>query len=110
MLNGTGVLRPECAAVLIKPNAGNTLVSSASDPGQTAASTVEIFRTTAASFALTTAQADAGTTVLLLAHLVGAGEGGLVSSIARYSLRTILGMTREYLPTAGGSSPSFPYN
>lgn len=109
MLNGTGVLRPECAAVLVKPNAGNTLVSSASDPGQTSTSTVEIFRTTAASFALTTAQADAGTTVLPFAHLAGAGEGGLVSSIARFSLRSVLGMAREYLPTAGGSSPSFPY-
>lgn len=106
MLNGTGVLRPECAAVLIKPTTGLTDVGASEVAINTG---FKLFRTTAASFAATTTtQFDDGT-VSVNSYVNTAGEGGEKASKARFVLRRVTSMTREYLPTAGGSSPSFPY-
>jgi hypothetical protein len=109
MMNGTGVLRPECAAVLIKPTTLNTDVSSASEVA--IAANFKLFRSTTTFAATTTANWDTGGAVTFVnSYVDNAGEGGEEASKARFVLRRITGMTREYLPTAGGSSPGFPYN
>jgi len=102
MMAGTGVLRPECAAVLVKPNATNTLLSSASTQteanivGATKAS-VDLFFINAASTA---------NTATVCTAVQGAGAGGDAAAKARQALRTLMVMTREMVNTASGA---FPY-
>jgi hypothetical protein len=85
MLSGTGVLRPELAAVLVGPTTANTDADTswAQSGGFLFTSAVAVF-----------AQVDAS------------NVGGSEAAMARAMLRTRLGMTRECLATA---SAAFPY-
>lgn len=85
MLSGTGVLRPELAAVLVGQTSANT-----DSDASWAQSGGFLFTSAGAVFA----QVDT------------AANGGSEAAMARAMLRTRLGMTRECLPTASGS---FPY-
>jgi len=82
MMAGTGVLRPECAAVLVGPTASNT--------GAFADGTGKLF-TDASNIA---SQVDA------------ANIGGSEALQARKELRALTGMTAEFVVTASGG---FPY-
>jgi hypothetical protein len=82
MMAGTGVLRPECAAVLVGPTASNT--------GTFSDGTGKLF--TDASTVVT--QCDAANT------------GGSEALQARKELRALTGMTAEFVVTAAGA---FPY-
>ena len=84
-MNGTGVLRPECAAVLVGPTATNTDTDTAWDQADN-----KLFTSAGAVFA----QVD------------GAGSGGSEAAMARAMLREIAGLTREYVETAAND---FPY-
>ena len=106
MLNGTGVLRPELAAVLVKPTTSNTDVSQANEVA--IAQNYRLFRSTTTFAAETFALASS--TAFVNSYVDDAGNGGEEAAKARFALRRITVMTREYLPTAGGTSPGFPYN
>lgn len=102
MMAGTGVLRPECAAVLVKPNATNTLLSSATT--QTEANIVGAAKATADLFFINAASTS--NQAFICTAVAGAGSGGEPASKARQALRTLMGMTREYVNTANAA---FPY-
>lgn len=85
MLSGTGVLRPELAAVLVGPTTANT------DSDTSWAQ--------AGGFLFTSA-------VAVFAQVDAANVGGTEAGMARAMLRTRLGMTRECAPTVSGG---FPY-
>jgi hypothetical protein len=85
MMGGTGVLRPELAAVLVGQSTQNT-----DSDGSWAQAGGFLFNSSNAIFA----QVDA------------AGVGGAEAAMARAQLRITLGMTRECLATASGG---FPY-
>lgn len=102
MMAGTGVLRPECAAVLIKPTADNHQVAA----------------TTEATYAQTTAGgANANffvggalnETCTVQTYLANAGSGGVTAAKARHGIRMNLGanFSREVVNTASGA---FPYD
>lgn len=81
MMKGTGVLRPECAALLVGPTASNT------DSDATFAQGAgKLFNNSEAVFS----------------GLDGAHEGGAEAAAARNELRVLLGgnFTREFIPTA----------
>jgi hypothetical protein len=101
MMAGTGVLRPECAAVLIKPTTINHQVAA----------------TTEADYAATSAGgANANffvggalnETCTVQTYLAGAGSGGITAAKVRQGIRMNLGanFSREVINTASGS---FPY-
>ena len=108
MLAGTGVLKPECAAVLIKPTPENWTQAVVTEPDYAAATAAGANNNF---FNLgTTLDAAA---VVVAAYLVGAGGGGTDAAKARKGVRMMYGanFAREYLPTATGvSTPGFPYN
>lgn len=101
MMAGTGVLRPECAAVLVKPTATNTLSSAST------ATTANIVGSTKAAVDLffVTGGAPANNVGVCTA-VAGAAAGGTDAHIARRALRTLMVMTREVVNTASGA---FPY-
>lgn len=101
MMAGTGVLRPECAAVLIKPTSINH----------------QIAATTEADYAATTAGgANANffvggvlnETCTVQTYLAGAGSGGITAAKVRQGIRMNLGanFSREVVTTAAAG---FPY-
>lgn len=103
MMAGTGVLRPECAAVLVKPTATNTLLSSSATATEAnivgaTKSAVDIFFINAA------ATANSAT---VCTAVQGANAGGNSAAKARQALRTLMVMTREVVNTASGA---FPYD
>jgi hypothetical protein len=100
MMTGTGVLRPECAAVLVKPNSTNTLT------GATTQTAANIVGATKATVDLFFASGGASKSVNICDAVVGANAGGDPASIARRALRTLMVMTREFVPTANAA---FPY-
>jgi hypothetical protein len=103
MMAGTGVLRPECAAVLVKPTATNTLLSSA-----TTATLANIVGGTKANVDLFFQNAAAPTNgATVCTAVAGAASGGTDAHVARRALRTLMVMTREVVNTAAGA---FPYN
>lgn len=104
MLGGTGVLKPECAAVLVKPTSSNTDAAQASEVA--IATDFKLFRSTAAFGSTTTTNWDEQTATFVNSYVNNASEGGEEASKARFVLRRIMSMTREYLPT---SSSTFPY-
>ena len=99
MMAGTGVLRPECAAVLVKPTATN-IKGSATDY------TTEALWFAAKKFYIGAAAAN---DLAISAFVGGAGSGGPDATRARLVLRTIYGgnFTREVVNTAAGA---FPYD
>jgi hypothetical protein len=102
MMAGTGVLRPECAAVLVKPTAANHLTAATTEANYAGASPSS--PTNANLF--TGATLDRSATVQ--AWLATAGSGGLDAAKARHGLRCNLGsnFSREVVNTASGA---FPY-
>jgi hypothetical protein len=103
MMAGTGVLRPECAAVLVKPTADNwaaTEVTEANFAGATTGSPAN------ANFFLGGGAPATGSTVA--SYLQAAGSGGLAASKARHGLRCNFGgnFSREVVNTAAAA---FPY-
>lgn len=101
MMAGTGVLRPECAAVLVKPTTTNTLSSATT---QTAANIVGATKATVDLF-FVSGGAPANN-VSICTAVQGAGSGGNTAAVARQALRTLMVMTREVVNTASGA---FPY-
>jgi hypothetical protein len=103
MMAGTGVLRPECAAILVKPTATNTLLSSA-----TTATLANIVGSTKANVDLFFVNAaSTGNSASVCTSVAGAAAGGTDAHVARRALRTLMVMTREVVNTASGA---FPYN
>jgi hypothetical protein len=84
MLKGTGVLRPECAAVLVGPTASNT--------GTYAKGSGFLF-----------SNSTTVATAVDAAH-----EGGAEAALARNELRVLFGanFSREFVATSGSG---FPY-
>jgi len=107
MMAGTGVLRPECAAVLVKPTAANWIITASVD---TEANYAAATPSGPALANLFNGPTSFGTTtgMTLSAWLVGAGSGGVTAAKARHGIRCNLGanFSREVLNTASGS---FPY-
>jgi hypothetical protein len=101
MMAGTGVLRPECAAVLVKPTVTNTLSSATT---QTEALIVGSTKATVDLFFVT--GGVPANNVNICTAVVGAGSGGEPASKARQALRTLMVMTREVVNTA---ADAFPY-
>jgi hypothetical protein len=103
MMAGTGVLRPECAAVLVKPTANNwvvtTMATEASYAGASSASP-------AAANMFFGATLDETCTVNT--YLALAGSGGTDAAKARHGLRCNYGsnFSREVVNTANAA---FPY-
>ena len=105
---GTGVLRPECAAVLVKPTTANCVASTtetteanfgAATPGSPANANL---------FAYGAAQSAVNNLAAVSSYLAGAGAGGSPAAKARHGLRSNFGsnFSREVLNTANGA---FPY-
>ena len=101
MMAGTGVLRPECAAVLVKPTTVNTFSSATT---QTEALIVGATKGTVDLFYI--AGGVPVNSVTVSTALLGAGAGGDPAAKARQALRTLMVMTREVVNTASGA---FPY-
>jgi hypothetical protein len=101
MMAGTGVLRPECAAVLIKPTSSNH---------QVAATTEANYAATAAGGANANFFVGGALdeTCTVQTYLALAGSGGVDAAKARQGLRMNLGanFSREVINTA---SSAFPY-
>ena len=102
MMAGTGVLRPECAAVLVKPTATNTLSSAST---ATLTNIVGASKATVDLFFVTGGAPANG--VFVCTAVAGAAAGGTDAHVARRALRTLMVMTREVVNTASGA---FPYN
>ena len=91
MMSGTGVLKPECAAVLV---------------GQTA-------ENDAASFVQGSGSLYSNSTGLPFANVDGANVGGSEAAFARNELRVLLGanFSREFIPTAPTTATTgYPYS
>jgi hypothetical protein len=107
MMAGTGVLRPECAAVLVKPTANNWIITT-----ETAEATYAAATTTTniadANFFVGPTSFSTVTGMAIATYLRGAGAGGVAAAKARHGLRCNLGsnFSREVLNTASGA---FPY-
>jgi len=103
MMAGTGVLRPECAAVLIKPTSANHNATAVTEANYAAASP-----SSPANANLFTG-ATLGNTATVQTWLAGAGSGGVDAAKARHGLRCNLGsnFSREVVNTASGA---FPYD
>lgn len=103
MMAGTGVLRPECAAVLVKPTATNWIITTQTTEANYAAAT-------SASSALANMFFGAALdeTCSVNTYLALAGSGGTDAAKARHGLRCNYGSTfsRELINTA---SAGFPY-
>jgi hypothetical protein len=107
MMAGTGVLRPECAAVLIKPTAANWVITASVDTEANYAAATGASPTAANLFnGPTSVSTTTGMTPS--AWLVGAGSGGVAAAKARHGLRCNFGsnFSREMVNTASGA---FPY-
>lgn len=101
MMAGTGVLRPECAAVLVKPTTVNVLSGASTETaanivGATVANVNLFFKTGGVP----------ANDVTVCTAVENAGSGGDAAAVARQALRTLLGMTREVVNTANAA---FPY-
>ena len=105
MMAGTGVLRPECAAVLVKPTAENWIITTATSEADFAGASSA--SPTNANFFTGTVAPSNGSTVAT--YLQGAGAGGTAATKARHGLRCNFGsnFSREVVNTAAGA---FPYN
>lgn len=107
MMAGTGVLRPECAAVLVKPTSANHLATATTEANYAAASPSSPGN---ANFFTGTL----GNTATVQTWLVGAGSGGTDAAKARHGLRCNFGsnFSREVISSAviGNGSVGFPYN
>jgi hypothetical protein len=103
MMAGTGVLRPECAAVLVKPTASNWLATEVTEVNFAGASTASPAN---ANFFLGGTAPATGNTVA--SYLQAAGSGGLAATKARHGLRCNFGSTfsREVVNSAAAA---FPY-
>lgn len=101
MMAGTGVLRPECAAVLVKPTSANHNASATTEANYAAASPSS--PTDANLFTGTL-----GNAATVQTWLTGAGSGGIDAAKARHGIRCNFGsnFSREVLNTASGA---FPY-
>jgi len=107
MMAGTGVLRPECAAVLVKPTTNNWIITA-----ETAEATYAAANTTTnianANLFYGPSSYSTVTGMLIPTYLRGAGSGGVAAAKARHGLRCNFGSTfsREVVTTASGA---FPY-
>ena len=103
MMAGTGVLRPECAAVLVKPTADNWIVTTETTEANFAAAT-----TASPGNANFFTGAALGNGATVATYLQGAGAGGTPATKARHGLRCNFGgnFSREVVNTASGA---FPY-
>jgi hypothetical protein len=101
MMAGTGVLRPECAAVLVKPTTANCATATTEAQYQAASSASP----TDANFFNIASPAN---TAAVHTWLQGAGSGGVPAAKARHGLRCNFGsnFSREVLNTAAAA---FPY-
>jgi hypothetical protein len=102
MMAGTGVLRPECAAVLVKPTSSNWVTTETTEANFAGASPASPAN---ANF-FVGATLDRSATVA--SYLQGAGSGGVPAAKARHGLRCNFGsnFSREVLNTAAAA---FPY-
>ena len=107
MMAGTGVLRPECAAVLVKPTAANWIITSETAEATYAAATTTTNIANANLFFGPTSFSTI-TGMAIATYLRGAGAGGVDAAKARHGLRCNFGanFSREVLNTASGA---FPY-
>jgi hypothetical protein len=103
MMAGTGVLRPECAAVLVKPTSSNWVITTETTEANFAAATTG---SPANANFFTGAALGNGATVAT--YLQAAGSGGDAAAKARHGLRCNFGanFSREVVNTASGA---FPY-
>ena len=101
MLSGTGVLRPECAAVIIKPTAQNWVVTTMTTHGDYADAANAGAN---ANFFYGTAMTAADS--IIATYLQGAESGGEAAARVRKGLRNNFEMNRECIPT---SDTGFPY-
>lgn len=103
MMAGTGVLRPECAALLIKPTAATTVASEVTHANYAAATTTTDKAN--ANFFVGVAAANDNT---ISTYLRGAAAGGEIAARVRHGIRCNLGanFTREVVNTAAAG---FPY-
>jgi hypothetical protein len=104
MMAGTGVLRPECAAVLVKPTASNWVVTTETTEALFAGATTTTNKANANFFT----GANLNGTATVATYLQAAGSGGDAASKARHGLRCNYGanFTREFVNTAAAA---FPY-
>jgi hypothetical protein len=104
MMAGTGVLRPECAAVLVKPTASNWVVTTETTEVAFAAATTTTNKANANFFT----GANLNGTATVATYLQAAGSGGEAAAKARHGLRCNFGSTfsREVVNTAASA---FPY-
>ena len=104
MMAGTGVLRPECAAVLVKPTASNWVVTTETTEAAFAAATTTTNKANANFFT----GANLNGTATVATYLQAAGSGGEAAAKARHGLRCNFGanFSREVVNTASGA---FPY-
>ena len=110
MLAGTGVLKPECAALLIKPTASNWVITTTPSEASYGAATSSA--PTAANFFYGPTDFTTTTGMAVATILVGANAGGEAAAKARFGLRCNFGsnFSREYLATGTGvATPGFPY-
>ena len=103
MMAGTGVLRPECAAVLVKPTSSNWVVTTETTEANFAAAT-----TASPANANFFTGATLGNGATVATYLQAAGSGGDAAAKARHGLRCNFGanFSREVVNTASGA---FPY-
>jgi hypothetical protein len=104
MMAGTGVLRPECAAVLVKPTASNWIVTTETTEALFAAATTTTNKANANFFT----GANLNGTATVATYLQAAGSGGVAAAKARHGLRCNFGanFSREVVNTAASA---FPY-
>jgi hypothetical protein len=108
MMAGTGVLRPECAAVLVKPTTANCVASTTETTEANFGAATPGAPTNANLFAYGAAQSAVNNLAAISSYLAGAGAGGSPAAKARHGLRCNFGsnFSREVLNTANGV---FPY-
>ena len=114
MMAGTGVLRPECAAVLVKPTVANCVASTTATTEAAFAAATTAAPTDANFFAYGASQTAVNNLAVVNSYLTGAGSGGVDAAKARHGLRCNFGsnFTREVISSAviGNGSVGFPYN
>jgi hypothetical protein len=114
MMAGTGVLRPECAAVLVKPTVANCVASTTATTEAAFAAATTAAPTDANFFAYGASQTAVNNLAVVNSYLTGAGSGGVDAAKARHGLRCNFGsnFTREVISSAviGNGVVGFPYN
>lgn len=108
MMAGTGVLRPECAAVLVKPTTANCVASTTPTTEAAFAAATTASPADANFFAYGSGQSAVNNAAVVASYLAGAGSGGVDAAKARHGLRCNFGtnFSREVVNTASGA---FPY-